>query len=694
MEKSIVSKGKNVKAAVSMALDLLDAQIKDVEIEIVETESKGILGIGAKPAVVRVTLRKGPVPDEVEPSLFSEDRLKQAIENINEEDIENILKSDKSSFKIGPVRETKELSGKAWVRDGQIFCKNSPDQYPIVNPDKRVKLYVNDVLFEDKVVVNEGDIARIEIDDEVQEPVWELKISDDKMEALMVVKTPGARICRKLKNKEPASYIQLEVEERRESIPIEQSLVKEKLKDLGIVHGIDYIEIAKACRTEERGSFIIAVGTKPAPGQNGHFLPVKEVDIKKRFKERSDGTIDYKETQEFPSIERGQVLGIVHPPRPGEPGVSVTGEQVMPPDVHPVVAKMGKGAVLLDSGKVVATEQGHPEIKGKGHLVIISVVPKLVIHKDITLQTGNIHYIGDVEVHGSVQDGMQIDAQGNVLIHHNVNMAKVHSGNSIIIHQNIISAEVTAGKNNILIAELSQILGELAENMKKMTVAIEQLSAVSAFKVNSFTRTGLGPLIKILCDGKFKSLLSLTMTLVKKIKNGSETQVLDDEWLEFGDRIYKGFIMAQNSNLQSVADVISIIKKAEELYQSCQITEEDHSCFIQAGFVHNSQLYSSGDISVAGQGCYNSKLHADGFIRVEGYVRGGDLYGSKGVEIGEAGSNGGITTKISVPRDQSIQIRKALEDTLIQIGPVRHKFLEETTHVHARLDKEGILQLH
>lgn len=42
-EKSVVSKGKTVKEAVAIALDLMGETMEHVDIEILETESKGIL---------------------------------------------------------------------------------------------------------------------------------------------------------------------------------------------------------------------------------------------------------------------------------------------------------------------------------------------------------------------------------------------------------------------------------------------------------------------------------------------------------------------------------------------------------------------------------------------------------------------------------------------------------------------------
>jgi hypothetical protein len=225
--------------------------------------------------------------------------------------------------------------------------------------------------------------------------------------------------------------------------------------------------------------------------------------------------------------------------------------------------------------------------------------------------------------------------------------------------------------------------------MNHMGVAIAQLSSVSAFKVSSFTRTGLGPLIKILCDGKFKSFPQQATALMNKIQSGSD--LLDKEWLAFSERIHKGFITTNSSNFGSVEDIFQVIKEAEELHAMTSEIPEGGLCFIKAAFVQNSKLYSSGDITIVGLGVYQSVLRAGGNIVIDGFVRGGEISGAKGVTIGEAGSKGNISTKITVPKGEAIRIRLAMEETIIQIGPRLHKFTEQSRNVFARLNDDGQL---
>ncbi|MBE5812540.1 MAG: protein jag [Clostridiales bacterium] len=57
MAKSIERTGKTVEEAIEVALKELNVTEENVNIEVLEEPAKGLLGIGAKPALVKVTLK-------------------------------------------------------------------------------------------------------------------------------------------------------------------------------------------------------------------------------------------------------------------------------------------------------------------------------------------------------------------------------------------------------------------------------------------------------------------------------------------------------------------------------------------------------------------------------------------------------------------------------------------------------------
>lgn len=59
-DQAVEKRGKNVDEAIKAALEELGCEIQDVVIEIIEEPSKGILGIGKRPAIVRVSIIDNP----------------------------------------------------------------------------------------------------------------------------------------------------------------------------------------------------------------------------------------------------------------------------------------------------------------------------------------------------------------------------------------------------------------------------------------------------------------------------------------------------------------------------------------------------------------------------------------------------------------------------------------------------------
>ncbi|MBR0135554.1 MAG: Jag N-terminal domain-containing protein [Clostridia bacterium] len=84
--KSIRSTGKSVDEAIFKGLQEMEISIDEVSIEIIQTETKGILGIGAKPAIVLLTQRP---PEEYEiPDYMKrrEDRDRNRVRNDRRQD--------------------------------------------------------------------------------------------------------------------------------------------------------------------------------------------------------------------------------------------------------------------------------------------------------------------------------------------------------------------------------------------------------------------------------------------------------------------------------------------------------------------------------------------------------------------------------------------------------------------------------
>lgn len=698
MGELITSRGKNVKEAVDLALTFLGKDISEVEIEILEQEEKGFLGLKSKPAVVQVKVKDD---NKTKSSTIESDNHKTDVgktEGNIHNDQSQIIEELLSTVEYEPINselnneldlyDMENIRGKAWVIDGKVYCKDAKNKYPLIEPSKDVQIFKNGKLIRTTEVISETDVIKIEVPTEETLPTWEITISKDKLEVYLEVKV-GKRINNIPIDIEPTDYLRIETVKVTTPLTINPSDILTKLKERNIVHGIDYTAINAACASEQDGIYLIAKGNPPTTGKNGSFQIFNDVEVKKQLKERVDGSVDFRETTEFPSVNFGQIIGEVIPPIEGTPGKDVTGAVIEPKKVYPIKLKAGTGVILVDDSKVVSTETGYPEVKLVGQLATVSVVPKLVIQHDITIETGNVHYLGAVEVKASIQDNMTVEAKGNIKVDGNVIRAKVLSGKSIIVNKNIIASSLTSGNGLLQKLELSKDLIRLTNGLNNLIAAIKQLSQAQAFKIHSLKVTGLGPLVNILFNSKFKDIPPLINTIVNKIKENSS--IIETEWNDFAEVINKEFITFHHSSLRDEEDIDKIIKQAESLYLPVINENEDDPQFIKANFVQNSDLYSSGDIYISGQGVYSSKLHARKGIKINGFVRGGEIHAEESVIIDEVGFRASSYVKISVSKDGYIKINNASPNTIIQIGGQSQILYNPAKNLYAKLDNLGNL---
>ena len=685
--QSIVAKGKDINEAIELGLKLLGTEKEKVSIEIIQTETKGFLGIGAKPAIVKLTKLEAA---EAQQAPDKNDVIEQAVSEINMEEVAVLSgflpeREHEGEHQIG-TKEPDALVGKAWVKNGALFCKTSPTHFPTVTIGEGVKLYRNHELVKEKTtIVTENDVYEIKVENEKKDTKWKVWMDEKKLKVFLYVE-PGYKITRKLPDIEPSQHIELVVEEYKEVYnTLSYADVMQKLESLQVAHQfIRQEQIVKALEAKEPGTYEIATGVSAKDGKNGWI----ELNIDLRSQSgptvNEDGKVDYREIRKIPSVERGQVIATVHPPVPGLPGVTVTNEPLPAKQTYPVVLQAGRGIITVGD-KIVATESGRPQVEQRGKLVKVSIAPKFTHTGNVDLSSGNIRFAGDVEIYGDVEKNMVVEAEGDIIVHKTVNMASLVASGAIVVHSNVVSSEISAGKNNMLVAELGHLLGIMQQNIEKMIGVIRQLTQSPAFKSSDFSRGGLQPLIRILLEKKFQSLPPLVKKYVEIVRKG-ENYLEDDIWREIAVSLTKVFLSLTNEVI-SLDWIIQLSRKMKELHE-ISVSPVKPDSYVSLPSALNSRIYCSGDVFVTGQGCINTKIHAGGTLKINGVIRGGEVYGRLGVEINETGSERGTPTVIAVPHDQKIRINKAMEGTILKIGNVKHALKETRYYVVACIDKD------
>ncbi|MCQ6275526.1 FapA family protein [Bacillus sp. V3B] len=687
--QSIISKGKDITNAIELGLEILDLTKIEVNIEIIQSETKGFMGIGSKPAVVKLTklesnssllINNKQIIDHID--------LEQLITGIPDENIEQITTTSTKNYirdkTMNEEIETDLLEGKVWVKNGQLFCKSSPTHFPMVTINNGIRLYKNNQLVKEKTtIISEKDLYQIKVESEEKETKWTVSIDKDKLKVHLHVE-PGYKIIRNVPNIAADHHIELVVEETKE---IHNSLnytdVMRKLELLRVTHGFNQDEIVKALEVNEPSTFEIAYGQNSLPGKDGWIEVIVDMNTQAGLKEKEDGRIDFREIKRIPTVERGTIIAVVHLPIPGQLGYTVTNDPIPPKQTFPIVLETGNGIAVVED-KIVSTESGRPLIEQRGKLVKISNMPKLTYLGNVDLSTGNIHFVGDVEIFGEVEERMVVEAAGDICVDKSVNFAFLTASGAITTFGNIIGSELSAGKNNLLVEELGHLLGNIHQQVEKIISLIKQLTLSAAFKSSDFSRGGLQPLIRIILEKKFKNFPPLVKKYVTAVRRG-ENFLDDDDWREVSVLLTQLFLSLTNE-ITSLERIEQLSQKIKELHEFSKIPIESNS-YITIPNAQNSSLYCRGNILILGQGCINTKIHAGGTLKINGILRGGEVYGRLGVEINEVGSESGTPTVITVPSDQKIIINKAMEGTIIKIGNVKHTLKDTRYRFNARLDE-------
>ncbi|WLR52667.1 FapA family protein [Bacillus tianshenii] len=683
MSGSIVSKGKTVAEAINIGLDILGLTKEEVSIEILQQEKKGVLKVGSKQAIVKLTRNVVvQLKEEVEQIKSNNLTLEELIDTLEIPEENSPVQT--AVLESTPSKEELESEGGiVWVKSGQIFSKNGETHFPTIQVGAEIELYRNGELVKGVTVVSEEDTFEMRIQDIEVPTKWDITFNQSKTKALLKV-IPGYIKKYTIQDTAPERHITINVIESiidRNNLEYDEILVA--LKELGVKHGFDHAEMLKATTTNKEEIFVVASGIEPTNGKDGWLELKVEVDDTSGPVEKQNGTVDFREIRRIPSIEKGKVVAVLHQPVPGKPGKNVLNELLPPKQAFPIICKQGKGVQVIDNTKVVSTEAGRPHLIKRGMLATVSVLPKLVHHQDLDIASGNIRFKGDVDILGNVQDGMLVEAEGNIFVAKNVNMSKLTTNNAVLVNKNVIGSTLSAGRNNMVIAELGALLNLIKTKVKQIISSIQQLETSAAFKTTDLNQGGMKPLIKILLEKKFNILPRYLNQFIHTINQGDES--LDREWVQMGEKLKRCFLSTIPNEYDSREQIENLLEEIETLYQVSQ-TPVEPNAYISINYCLNSKIYCSGNVTIHGQGSYNSKIHSGGKLEIKGILRGGEVYGQYGVDVEESGTEVGVPTKISVPADQTIKIGTAKEGTTIKIGNVQYKFHGNAYNIKAQLD--------
>jgi hypothetical protein len=222
----------------------------------------------------------------------------------------------------------------------------------------------------------------------------------------------------------------------------------------------------------------VAIGTSAKEGEPGRVdFTFSTIPQEYDFHILPDGRIDYKSSTNILMAEKDKLLARIFDPKEGVPGVNVSGEKI--------VANAGKPALLTAGNGVRKTENGkefYANINGSIVLngTIIEVVNTYVVNGDVDYATGNIQFNGNVVINGTVPDGFEVKADGDIVVMKIVESARLEAGRDIIIKGGV------QGKGKGLVSAGRDVRVGYAQNAR---MEAEGNIYIDNFAINSYLFT-------------------------------------------------------------------------------------------------------------------------------------------------------------------------------------------------------------
>lgn len=218
----------------------------------------------------------------------------------------------------------------------------------------------------------------------------------------------------------------------RADLSIHSDTIIELLDSHRVVYGVDQaaitrlIERYRADSTGQEHSAVVAKGKPPLPGKDG------KVDILVQNEEKvhldEDGRADFRNIAKFRTVEQGEVLARRIPPEPGQPGITVYGEDAPPPEPFDPQLDAGPNVSLVPgSNQYIARIKGI-FVHGKDR---IDVSPVLEVPRNVGLESGNINYEGNVRIGGNIERGATVLALGDIDVGGIIESGDIRSGGSL-----------------------------------------------------------------------------------------------------------------------------------------------------------------------------------------------------------------------------------------------------------------------
>ncbi len=194
-----------------------------------------------------------------------------------------------------------------------------------------------------------------------------------------------------------------------------RAMLYQALQGQGIAYGINERLADRLSHDDQRyfHLFLIAQGKPAFDGKNGNIVDYFPRVVERILAVDEYDQVDYAALNLINNVKEGQEICRLIRPTEGEPGRTVLDQEIPAKSGKSVSLPKGRNTEISEDGDaLVALADGHVEFTGRG----FQVKPVLDVPGDVDFSTGNIKFVGDVNINGDVLSGFSVQAMGSVWV--------------------------------------------------------------------------------------------------------------------------------------------------------------------------------------------------------------------------------------------------------------------------------------
>ncbi len=451
----------SLKQALELAANDMGADISDLDYEVLEKGTSGLFGMGRRP--YRVLVRRAAVAAEHDDL----ERLESKLAGVSESDL-SLGKTDKNvdgSFTI------RVLKSGIWLTVNPAKGKGREMNINDVTTRTFAMQMSNVDMKKIEKEVRKASGKPVKIGEWTPRPEWDgtmsIELTEDEMNAYVHFVAP-----------------------RYAGRNMDFDDVVNALRSNGVVSGIREDEIKKYLEEMDYTRPLHAAeGEPPRHGKDAYVdYKVRIEKAQASFSEdKETKRVDFKDLDLLENVVVGQVLAVKVPAEEGVPGRTVTNRVLAAKPGKDNAMRHGKGTILSEDGTELTAEINGQVVFMGGKL---SVEPVYFVKNDVSLETGNIVFLGSVVVGGSVLDNFTVKAAGNIEVKGTVQKAFLEAEGDIIVRQGIVGRDE---------AKIESTGGSIyTKFIQGANLVAEKDIIVAEGILHSFVDAGG----KILCNGK------------------------------------------------------------------------------------------------------------------------------------------------------------------------------------------------